>query len=154
MDLRGSAPFDKDTLLSARKLGFRINLKKLIFDPVVHVNKIFLTNAPMMNVQVNAKGEANYNSANGSKGVVMIPGNLNLILKAKVEKINYDGIVLDHFNGGVNISGGGIKLAQTGFNLVGALRPVYPSLTGSGVLSVKNVKFNGWKLFNTVGSKT
>src|SRR6185312_41262 len=34
------------------------------------------------------------------------------------------------------------------------MRPVYPSLTGSGVLSVKNVKFNGWKLFNTVSNKT
>ena len=34
------------------------------------------------------------------------------------------------------------------------MRPVYPSLAGSGVLSVKNVKFNGWKLFNTVSSKT
>lgn len=58
VDLRGSAPFDKDTLLSARKLGFGINLKKLIFDRVVHVNKIFLTDA-RMNVQANAKGEAN-----------------------------------------------------------------------------------------------
>ena len=30
--------------------------------------------------------------------------------------------------------------------------PIYPSLQGGGVLSVKNVKFNGWKLFNTVSS--
>ncbi len=33
-----------------------------------------------------------------------------------------------------------------------SMYPVYPSLQGGGVLSVKNVKFNGWKLFNTVSS--
>jgi AsmA protein len=32
------------------------------------------------------------------------------------------------------------------------LYPIYPSLAGGGVLSVKNVKFKGWKLFNTVSS--
>ncbi|MFI5124273.1 MAG: AsmA family protein, partial [Chitinophagales bacterium] len=60
VSLKGSAPFDKDTLLSSRKLGFGINLKKLVFDHTVHINKIFLTDA-LVNVQVNEKGEANYN---------------------------------------------------------------------------------------------
>ncbi|HVU85509.1 MAG TPA: AsmA family protein, partial [Puia sp.] len=60
VDLKGSAPFDKDTLLSARKLGFGINLQKLIFNGVVHINKIYLTDA-LMNVQVSENGEANYN---------------------------------------------------------------------------------------------
>src|SRR5664279_3268629 len=32
--------------------------------------------------------------------------------------------------------------------------PVYPSLKGNGTLSVKNVKFKGWKLFNTVSSES
>jgi AsmA protein len=32
--------------------------------------------------------------------------------------------------------------------------PVYLSLKGNGVLSVKNVKFNGWKLFNKVSSES
>lgn len=62
VSLKGAAPFDKDTLLSSRKLGFGINLQKLIFDHVVHINKIFLTDA-LMNVQVNEKGEANYLNA-------------------------------------------------------------------------------------------
>jgi AsmA protein len=60
VDLRGSAPFDKDTLLSARKLGFGINLQKLILDHVVHINKIYLTDS-RVRVLVNEKGEANYN---------------------------------------------------------------------------------------------
>ena len=39
-------------------------------------------------------------------------------------------------------------------NLNEQMFPIYPSLKGSGVLSVKNVKFNGWKLFNTVSSES
>jgi AsmA protein len=34
------------------------------------------------------------------------------------------------------------------------MNPIYPSLNGAGVLSVKNVKFKGWKLFNTVSSES
>jgi AsmA protein len=33
------------------------------------------------------------------------------------------------------------------------MAPIYPSLKGNGVVSVKNVKYNGWKLFNTVSSE-
>jgi AsmA protein len=155
-----------------------------------------------------------------SKGVVMVPANLDLTLKAEVEQVHYNDIVLDHFNGGVRISQGGIELTQTGFGLIGTqismngkysvssplragfdyhlqakdfdihrayneikifrdlvssaryaqgiisldyslsgrlnenMLPVYPSLSGGGVLSVSKVKFNGWKLFNTVSSQT
>ena len=34
------------------------------------------------------------------------------------------------------------------------MQPVYPSLKGGGVLSVKNVKLSGWKLMNAVGNAT
>ena len=67
--LRGSAPFEKDTLLNAAKLGFGVNLKKFFFDHQVSINKIFLTSADIR-IQVNTKGEANYNiyrSDSGSK---------------------------------------------------------------------------------------
>jgi AsmA protein len=44
------------------------------------------------------------------------------------------------------------------YNLKGRLNadmyPIYPSLSGGGVLSVKNVKLKGLKLFNAVSSKT
>jgi AsmA protein len=38
--------------------------------------------------------------------------------------------------------------------LNGNMQPVYPSLKGGGVLSVKKVKLHGYKLFGAVGSKT
>ncbi|WP_413999396.1 AsmA-like C-terminal region-containing protein [Flavobacterium sp. W1B] len=44
------------------------------------------------------------------------------------------------------------------YNLKGRLNenmePVFPSLIGNGVISVKNIKFYGMKMFNTVASKT
>ncbi|WP_162842566.1 AsmA family protein [Mucilaginibacter pineti] len=38
--------------------------------------------------------------------------------------------------------------------LNGDMKPVYPSLKGGGVLSVKKVKMHGFKLFNAVGKQT
>jgi len=60
VELKGSAPFQQDTLLSANRLGFGINLKKLIFDHQFSINKIYL-NGAFIHVMVNEKGEANYN---------------------------------------------------------------------------------------------
>jgi AsmA protein len=161
-----------------------------------------------------------YSGTAGQKaaGVIMIPGNLDLSIKAEADKISYNDITLNHFTGGMNIRDGGIELSETGFEIIGCqatmsgkyastsplranfeyklvakdfdvqrayreiklfhdlassaehasgiisidyslsgklnekLYPIYPSLAGNGVLSVKNVKFNGWKLFNTVSN--
>jgi AsmA protein len=60
VDLKGSAPFERDTLLSALKLGFGVNLQKLIFNHEVSINKIYLNDA-FIHVMVNEKGLANYN---------------------------------------------------------------------------------------------
>ncbi|ESU21049.1 AsmA family protein [Flavobacterium enshiense DK69] len=43
---------------------------------------------------------------------------------------------------------------KIGGHLDGNMDPIYPSLKGGGVLSVRDVKMKGYKLFNTVGSKT
>jgi AsmA protein len=44
------------------------------------------------------------------------------------------------------------------YNVAGVLDsnmlPIYPSLTGGGILSVKQVKMKGFKLFGAVGDKT
>jgi AsmA protein len=153
-------------------------------------------------------------------GVIMVPTNLDLTIKAESSRILYKDIVLNQFQGGLTIKNGEIELTDTRFNLIGCqvsmhgkygsqsplrasfeyqlqatdfdvqraykeikifhdlassaahasgiisidyalsgklnerMYPVYPSLKGNGVLSVKNVKFNGWKLFNTVSSQS
>jgi len=58
--LKGSKPFQEDTLLAAREVSVGINLKNLIFDREVKIDEIYVTDA-YGNVFVNSKGEANYN---------------------------------------------------------------------------------------------
>ncbi|WP_309842731.1 AsmA-like C-terminal region-containing protein [Chryseobacterium sp. SLBN-27] len=58
--LKGSKPFQEDTLLAAREVAVGINLKNLIFDREVKIHEIYVTDA-YGNVFVNSKGEANYN---------------------------------------------------------------------------------------------
>jgi AsmA protein len=58
--LKGSAPYKKETLVSANEIAFGIDIKSLLFDKKVNIDKIFVSNA-FINVKVNEKGEANYN---------------------------------------------------------------------------------------------
>ncbi len=58
--LKGSAPFKKDTLVAARKISFGINIRSLLFDKKVKIDKIFLADA-YIHVLVNENGAANYN---------------------------------------------------------------------------------------------
>jgi AsmA protein len=60
LSLTGSAPFRNDTLLKADQVAFGINLKRLIFDNEVKINKLYVSKA-LINIMVNQKGEANYN---------------------------------------------------------------------------------------------
>lgn len=60
ISMTGSKPFGNDTLLKADQVAFGINLKRLIFDSEVKINKLYVSNA-LINVMVNEKGQANYN---------------------------------------------------------------------------------------------
>ncbi|TDW48072.1 AsmA protein [Flavobacterium sp. 270] len=60
LSLTGSKPFSNDTLLKAEQVAFGINLKRLIFDNEVKINKLYVSKADI-NIMVNQKGEANYN---------------------------------------------------------------------------------------------
>lgn len=58
--LKGSKPFEQDTLLAAKEVAVGINLKNLIFNREVKIDEIYVNDATA-NVFVNSKGEANYN---------------------------------------------------------------------------------------------
>jgi len=60
LSLKGSAPYQNDTLLSSRQVAFGINLKRLIFDNEVKIDELYVSEA-FINVMVNEKGQANYN---------------------------------------------------------------------------------------------
>jgi AsmA protein len=58
--LKGSTPFQQDTLVYADAISLGINLKDLLFNKEVNINKIFISHA-LINVKVDEKGQANYN---------------------------------------------------------------------------------------------
>jgi AsmA protein len=59
VQLNGSAPFAKDTLVGAKELGFGINLASLVKGDI-KVNEIFLYKSTI-NILVDSAGNANYN---------------------------------------------------------------------------------------------
>lgn len=58
--LKGSAPYQKETLVSANEVAFGIDISSLLFDKKINIDKIYVSDA-LINVKVNEKGEANYN---------------------------------------------------------------------------------------------
>lgn len=62
--LTGSQPFEKDTLIAGKELGFGINLADLLHQEV-SIEKFFLDKV-YINIQVNEQGQANYNIYKGS----------------------------------------------------------------------------------------
>ena len=62
-NLKGSAPFEKDTLLSADELSLGINLKS-VFSDKIGVSEIYLTNGNI-NIKTDAQGHPNYNVYKG-----------------------------------------------------------------------------------------
>ncbi len=49
--LKGSTPYEKDTLVAAKDISFGINLRTLVFDKTISINKIFLDDA-LLNIEV------------------------------------------------------------------------------------------------------
>lgn len=58
--LNGSAPFQKEKLITAKEIAFGVNLSSIVFGDAIKIDEIFLSNA-LVNVKVNKSGEANYN---------------------------------------------------------------------------------------------
>lgn len=56
--LKGSAPFEKETLIEADEVALGVDLRSVFSE--VDIDKIFLTNA-FINIQVDTAGHANYN---------------------------------------------------------------------------------------------
>jgi AsmA protein len=57
--LKGSAPFEQDTLVSAKDISFALDLTSLL-KTKIQISKIYLNNA-FINIEVDSSGKANYN---------------------------------------------------------------------------------------------
>ena len=91
--LNGSAPFEKQSLLTAKEIGFGIDIPSLLFGSEAQIGKIFIQNAKI-NVQVNKKGEANYNVYKATKTAATDKSSASLNLK-KIEILNTELIYND-----------------------------------------------------------
>ncbi len=58
--------------------------------------------------------------AGGQPGVILVPGDLAVSFHANVKKVEYNGLNIDSFRGGVSIDSGAIHLDSTNFTLAGA----------------------------------
>jgi AsmA protein len=59
VNLKGSAPFQNQTLVAAKEVSLGIDLSSL-FESKINIDKIYLNNA-FINIQVDSSGKANYN---------------------------------------------------------------------------------------------
>ena len=60
LNLNGSKPFKHESLITAKEIGFGIDVWSVVFGNQTEVEEIFLENASI-NIQINKNGEANYN---------------------------------------------------------------------------------------------
>jgi AsmA protein len=165
-------------------------------------------------------GSSPKTTSTSSKGVIIIPDNLNVNFSANVADVIYNGLNIKNAKGMMSINNGTLALKQTGFNIAGAqvgmdanykstgtktglfdfhltakefdiakaykeiklfremassaskvkgivgldyqlsgklnaeMFPIYPSLKGAGVLSLKKVSLMGFKMMNAVSKAT
>ncbi|HEX9509996.1 MAG TPA: AsmA family protein, partial [Puia sp.] len=67
-----------------------------------------------------AQGRGAAAASGGQTGVVIVPGDLSVSFNASVKRVQYNGMELGDFKGGMTIDSGAIRLNKTGFTLIGA----------------------------------
>ena len=65
-------------------------------------------------------GAASAPPSGGQKGVILVPADLSLSFSASVKRVQYNGMELGDFKGGMTIDSSAIRLNKTGFTLIGA----------------------------------
>jgi AsmA protein len=65
-------------------------------------------------------GAAPASSAPATPGVVMVPTDLAVAFHADIKRIDYNGLRIDSFTGGVHVDSGALHLDTTSFHLAGA----------------------------------
>jgi AsmA protein len=79
----------------------------------------------------------------GQTGVVIIPGGLSMDFNARVKKVQYNGIDLNDFSGGMTIDSGKLRMDTTRFTLIGApveMNASYQSLSPQRALFDYRIK--------------
>jgi len=119
--LNGSAPYQKERLISAKEVSFGINVPSLIFSKSINIDEIYLSNS-IINIKVNKVGIANYNVYIADKEIKKSDSSTTALKLERIEiinsQINYDDQSTNvHFDAfGFNYLGKG-DLAKEVFDL-------------------------------------
>ena len=92
--LKGSAPFEKDTLVAAQELALGIDVKSLFSDKI-GIDEIYLTKGNI-NVKVDAEGRPNYNVYKGDTTKQAINPKDSSTASLKIERIQLDETNLNY----------------------------------------------------------
>lgn len=112
-DLKGSAPYRNETLVSADDIAFGINLKTLLFEGAISIDKIYLDQA-LINVKVDKNGNANYNVYVSDDKAPKDSKEKSEDTSLKLERISIENTHLSF-----NDQSTGINIKAKGFNYLG-----------------------------------
>ena len=122
LSLKGSAPFQNDTLVAAKEVSFGIDLSS-VFQKKITINKIFLDDA-FINIQADTAGHVNYNVYKSTPNQPAKPADtssaslgINEILIKNSRLVYHDRSIPMVFNArGINYTGSG-DLSKDVFDL-------------------------------------
>jgi len=110
--LKGSAPFEKDTLLYSKDLSFRVNLST-IFSGQIKIDQIFLDEANI-HVLVDEKGNANYNIYQSTAKAISKKDSSSTAIKIEGIFINKSNLVYDDHSIPMSFSAKGLDYSGKG----------------------------------------
>ncbi len=109
--LKGSAPFQNDTLLAAREVSLGINLMTLFKDNIT-INKLYFTQG-LINIQADTAGHVNYNVYKAKASNASIPADTNSL------SLGIDQILVEDSRLVYNDRSISMQFTARGFNYVG-----------------------------------
>ncbi|MCJ0742508.1 AsmA family protein [Pedobacter montanisoli] len=199
------------------------NYINYVFDDKEKLKGKFVLNSNKLvadEFMVFADGNDTQANKSSTKGVILVPSNLDIIFQANAKQVLYNGLNIKNAKGNMQVSNGSINLKETGFELAGAtvnmsamyksmspltamfdfklaaenfdisraykeiqlfrdmvssasnvkglvglnyqlsgklndeMYPIFPSIKGEGVLTLKDVKLAGFKMMNAVSKTT
>lgn len=110
--LKGSAPFEKETLLYSKDISFRVDLST-IFSDQIKIDQIYIDEADI-NVQVDEKGNANYNVYKSTAEATAPKDSSTTAIKIEGIFINKSNLVYNDHSIPMMISARGLNYAGQG----------------------------------------
>jgi len=109
--LNGSIPFKEQSLIAAQEIGFGIDVPSLLFGSETQIDKIYLNQAKI-NIQVNKKGEANYNVYKSDNTTTTNDASASLQLKNI--QIDNSALIYNDASAKITIEGKGLNYKGKG----------------------------------------